>query len=413
MAPVMDDKSWIKRRVAIFRNEVLPVSETFIVAQANALRRYEPVFAGILPTVKSLSGIGEPLLLASSRSVVNRFRARLFWRFGWSQNLVGRLRRSRLSLIHAHFGWDGAAAVPLANSLDLPLVVTLHGYDVSSSDDVLNRSPEGRAYLRRRTELWGRTAIFFCISKFIRDCALAKGFPPAKLQVHYTGTDLAMFRHYEIERDRTMILFVGRFVEKKGCIHLLLALRLLIDQGHAAHVVMIGGGPLEDVLRRRVAEEGLPCEFVGVQPVAVVKSYMARARIFCVPSVTAATGDSEGLGMVFIEAQAMGTPVSSFDHGGISEAVVHGQTGLLAPEGDDQALANNLLCLLQDDFLWSRLSTAGITHVEKHFDISRQTRLLEDLYDEAVESYKQHPSAVLASRSASGRSNGFGWRSST
>ncbi len=107
---------------------------------------------------------------------------------------------------------------------------------------------------------------------------------------------------------------------------------------------------------------------------------MARARVFCVPSVTASSGDSEGLGMVFIEAQAMGTPVASFMHGGIPEVVTHERSGLLCHEGDSAVLAASLLRMLVDDQLWTRLSEYGKRDMHARFNITQQTTLLEEGY---------------------------------
>jgi len=107
---------------------------------------------------------------------------------------------------------------------------------------------------------------------------------------------------------------------------------------------------------------------------------MNRARVFCVPSVRAASGDGEGFGMVFAEAQAMGLPVASFSSGGVPEAVLHGETGLLAAEGDWRALARNILALLEDENLWRKMSEAGQRRVREVFDLTKQTAKLEETY---------------------------------
>jgi glycosyltransferase involved in cell wall biosynthesis len=213
---------------------------------------------------------------------------------------------------------------------------------------------------------------------------LQHGFPREKLCLHYTGTDLNLFNSQPQPRDPNLILFVGRLVEKKGCTHLLDAVAGIRAQHPAVRLAIIGTGPLEATLRQRVATERLPCEFLGMQPAHVVRDYMARARVFCVPSVAAANGDSEGLGMVFAEAQAMGTPVASFRHGGIPEVVRHGINGLLAPEGDSATLATNLLQLLRDDALWMKHSEAGVAWVHERFDITKQTVELERIYTQAL-----------------------------
>jgi len=107
---------------------------------------------------------------------------------------------------------------------------------------------------------------------------------------------------------------------------------------------------------------------------------MGRAAVFSVPSVVAATGDAEGFGLVFAEAQAMGTPVVSFATGGIPEAVAHGRTGLLAAERDADGLADAIVTTLTDDGAWQRMSEAGQARVRAEFDLRRQTQALEQIY---------------------------------
>ena len=98
------------------------------------------------------------------------------------------------------------------------------------------------------------------------------------------------------------------------------------------------------------------------------------------PSVTATNGDSEGLGMVFAEAQAMGVPVVSTVHGGIPEIVIDGETGWLVPERDHVSLAASITQLLEDVTAWQSFSDAAKLHVTEHFDLRRQTAELEQLY---------------------------------
>jgi glycosyltransferase involved in cell wall biosynthesis len=112
---------------------------------------------------------------------------------------------------------------------------------------------------------------------------------------------------------------------------------------------------------------------------------MHRATLLAVPSVTAANGDSEGLPTVLIEAQAMGLPVVASIHAGIPEAVMHGETGFLAPERDWQQLAQQISTLFVDRDLWQRFSFDGQARVRQKFDIYQQSRGLEDLYQTVVE----------------------------
>jgi glycosyltransferase involved in cell wall biosynthesis len=373
-------------KILIFRNELLPASETFVLAQASALHLFETCFAGVHAASNCLRLPTQPMLLDDSSSFWGKLRRRVFWRSGVAPDFHRRLKQLKPALIHAHFAIDAAAALPIAQRLRVPLVVTLHGYDVTSSDKTLSRSPEGRCYLRRRRQLWEEAAAFVCISRFLYDRALAAGFPRAKLRVHYTGTDFSLFTPSQAERDPNLIVFVGRLVEKKGCRYLLDALEVVRRTLPDVRLVCIGDGPLRGVLQAQAAAANLPCTFVGPQSPVTVRNYLAQARIFCVPSVEATTGDSEGLGMVFVEAQAMGTPVVSFRHGGIPEVVLHGHTGLLAPERNRDLLAAHLLTLLQDDNVWRRFSERGAQWVSRAFDLANQTLELEAIYRQVLQS---------------------------
>ncbi|MEO8453469.1 MAG: glycosyltransferase, partial [Gemmatimonadota bacterium] len=123
-------------------------------------------------------------------------------------------------------------------------------------------------------------------------------------------------------------------------------------------------------------------------PQDIVRQWMARAAIFSVPSTTLPSGEAEGFGLAFAEAQAMELPVASFAVGGVPEVIAHGETGLLAPDGDTAALARNLLTLLRDPDLCRRYGVAGRARVEERFDLTRQTAKLETLYRRALEAVR-------------------------
>ena len=376
-------------KVLVFRNNLLPPSETFILAQARALRSVAPVFAAVHPSGSSIVAAADATFLSASESEWGEFARRWYWTTGVAPRFHRRLRALRPSLIHAHFAPDGAAALPLQKALSVPLVVTLHGYDVTRNEHAHATKPEGRLYLARRRELWRRAAAFVCVSHFIKEEALRRGFPDDKLVVLPIGIDLDAFRPASCTREKDRILFVGRLVEKKGCTDLLRAVEHLVATGVPVQVTFLGDGPLRPMLEHQVRSKGLPCEFLGMQAPEAVRDCLRRARVFCVPSKTAGDGDSEGLGMVFAEAQATGTPVVSYRHGGIPEIVEDGVSGLLAGEGDTRGLAEALLLYLRDDRLCRDHGLAGIRRMQAIFSLERQTRKLEELYSSVCESHRR------------------------
>lgn len=374
--------------IIVYRSELLHPSETFVAAQAHALRRFSPCFAGLRAVHAGLPlDPCETVLLTRGNSLSAKLRRRLFLYAGIAPDFVRALQRRHPALLHAHFAVDAAVALPLEAQLKIPLIVTLHGYDVTSSDDALRNTLPGRIYLRRRAELFARARLFLCVSEFIRNRALARGFPESKLRTLAIGVDLHLFAPDPL-RPRSpdpIVLFVGRLVEEKGCAHLIRAMSFIQNRHPAAKLLIVGDGPLLDPLRVQAGHTLRQCTFLGFQPPSVVRDLLHRASLLVAPSVVTAPGNSEGLGLAACEAQAMGLPVAGFQGTGIEEAVDNGKTAILVPPADDRALAEAISCLLADPCLAARLGAAGRRRAESHFNLEAQTALLEDLYTEALD----------------------------
>lgn len=372
--------------VAIFRDHLLSPSETFITGQAETLREFVPYYIGSR-RVPGLRVPTERTLVVNGGGLPGMAKEAAFKLLGTAPDLVRRLRGLNPELVHAHFGLDGVKALPLARAIRVPLLVTFHGYDATVTDEHARRSFHAhRAYLRHRETLGREARLLIAVSEFVkRRLVDGQGFPPEKILVHYIGVDVETFRPDPTVSREPVVLFVGRLVEKKGCEYLIRAMSKVQALMPRAELVVIGEGPDRSALERLAGETLRRYRFLGLQPPESVRAWMNRARVFSVPSVTAESGDSEGFGIVFAEAQAMGTPVASFVSGGIPEAVAHGETGFLAPERDWERLANDILLLLGEDALWRRFSEAGQNRVRTSFDLRRQTGLLEEIYGRVLD----------------------------
>ncbi|HTD56688.1 MAG TPA: glycosyltransferase [Silvibacterium sp.] len=375
--------------VLIFRSELLPSSETFIVEQARAMRSFRPVFAGLkqlqhgIPLADAL-----PIVLTKENGIMReKLRRKFFSEIGHAPGFLGQLARAEPTVLHAHFATDGCLALPISKRLRLPLVVTLHGYDVTRNDEHMRRTAVGRIYLRRRRELWQNAALFVCVSDYIRRRALARGYPAGKLWVHRVGVDLEYFQpRTEAVEPQPLVLFAGRLVENKGCAHLLRAVAIVQQTLPAARLVVVGDGPLRAALEAEASGTLRHCTFIGMQPHSEVRSWMKQAAVLVMPSIEVASGESEGLGMVMCEAQALGLPGIAFSGTGVEEALNCGESGLLVPSRDEAALADAILRVLRDENLRRSLSVAGRRHAERDFDLHRQTAVLEDKYREVLSS---------------------------
>ena len=106
--------------------------------------------------------------------------------------------------------------------------------------------------------------------------------------------------------------------------------------------------------------------WVGFQPYSVFQKLLLEHHIFLSPSVTARDGDSEGGAPVsIIEAAATGMPVVASTHADIPEVVVDGESALLSPERDVDALAQNLERLVTEPHVWEPMGRRGRAHVQR------------------------------------------------
>jgi glycosyltransferase involved in cell wall biosynthesis len=373
------------REVAIFRHNLFKISEPFITEQAEHLQRYKPLYVGRLrhgdPPVGAESlalqdlARGSPLALVSWQVLTRDTRP--------YRRLLG---SHRPSLIHAHFGVGGVYALPLARRLAIPLITTFHGFDATLATPALLSSPEWAQYRILRGRLAREGALFLCSSAFIRERVLAMGFPEERTRVHYIGVDCERIRPRDRAEETSTILHVARLVEVKGTQYLIRAFAAAADSHPATELVIIGEGPLRRRLRALARSLGLGqrVSFLGARPHAEVLGWMRKAAMLVLPSVRTITGRVEGLGQVSLEAAASGVPVIGSRQGGIPESVIDGRTGYLVPERDEHALAGRMMELLDDPTVRHRMGAEARAHVERNFDIRRQTEALENLYDAVV-----------------------------
>ena len=367
--------------VAVYRDRLLIASETYIRTQGEALQRYLSHYV-CMRRVAGLELPSERVLTLNRGGRLGRLREITFKVFGVSPTLERALRDRHPVLVHAHLGVDGAAAMPLARRLGLPLIVTFHGYDATATDEAaVTRGYRYRVFLRRRETLKREARLFIAVSEFIRGRLLARGYPEDKVVVHHIGIDTEFFRARPDVPREPLVLAVGRLIETKGLTHLVAAMSQLRERIPGAELLVVGRGPLRTALEEQARTSGARVRFLGTITPQEVRDLMNRARVVALPSVTASDGTVEAFPTVALEAQSMGVPVVGSRSGGIPEAVADGETGLLAPERDSRALASHIETLLTDDARWTQLSEAAARRARAHYDVRRQTASLEVLYD--------------------------------
>lgn len=371
-----------RKNIIIFRDKILPLSETFIFNQAKNLSEFTPHFMGYKKVPNGINTSDFNTIINNENAPERNTLSEVFLKIiQFNPKFFVQGKKINPSLIHAHFGIDGVLALPLARQLKVPLVVTFHGYDITVKDEYLARqSFNVRNYVRKKHKLIKKGDLFIAVSNFIKNKMIEKGFPEHKIITHYIGVDLTrLVVNPEVQR-KPAILFVGRLVKNKGCHILLDAMEYVFANCPECELWIVGDGPEKNTLEKKARKFGSKVKFMGSLSYDEVIRTMNMATILSVPSIEVESGASEGFGMVFAEANAMGLPVASFKTGGIPEAVLDGETGFLVEPGDTKALAHSIVELMNNKDLWRRMSDSGMNRVRRDLDIVKQTKKLEDIY---------------------------------
>jgi colanic acid/amylovoran biosynthesis glycosyltransferase len=372
----------VSETILVYRDRIVPRSETHFLRRLYVgFEHLKPVWVG-RHRGDGLGDLGvEPLFLGRDgvRGALDRS---LFKHLGTVPPAPD-LRALNPRLVHAHFGRGGALALPIARALGVPLVVHFHGGD-ATKDKHYRRGLLPTIYQQRLAELQREAASIICVSDFIRDRLLARGFPPEKLLVHRYGIELDPEpAEAPAEAGQPYLLFAGRFVEKKGIGVLINAIRALEAEGRDVSLLLVGDGPAAGELRQAAA--GLrKVSFQGWLPNPELRGLMRRALAVCVPSVEAASGDAEGLPNVVLEAMAEGAPVVASRHAGIGEAVEDGRTGSLVPPGDAAALAAALRQLIDAPEMARTMGENARQAALERFDAMTQSRRLEEIFRDII-----------------------------
>ncbi|MBW4022550.1 MAG: glycosyltransferase [Proteobacteria bacterium] len=357
----------------IYRDVILPQSEVgFMRRQYLGFSRLRPVWVGRRITPGAAEA-GLTVHRLGGESALGGLRRAAFKELGLVPDMPA-LEAMRPVVVHAQFGRGGAFALPLARALNLPLVVTFHGGD-AHKDKHYRRFPPS-LFARRLPALLAEARRFICVSETVRERLLARGFPAAKLTVLPIGTELP--DEAPDRPDRAPLLFVGRFVAKKGLPVLIDALRRLADEGREPDAIIVGDGPLGETVRAQAA--GLArIRFLGWQKPEAVAALMREASLLVVPSIRAAGGDAEGLPSVAVEAMALGLPVLASDRAGLAGVITPGETGATVAASDALALAAAIAELMADPAARRRLGAAGRALACRDYDAGVQSRRLETL----------------------------------
>ncbi|WP_296599525.1 glycosyltransferase family 4 protein [Phenylobacterium sp.] len=289
--------------------------------------------------------------------------------------------------------WDCAAASHIARRLQRPHVIHLHYVVGPWLSTGFSRNPTA---MRLATRAFGladpveRLKVseqVIAISDFIRHDAIAQGVPADRIAtVHNpviaagSSTDDrgAMRAALDLPPGAPVIGIVGRLDVGKGHLDTLHAFARLAPANPDAHLVMVGGGPLDASLRAEAQRLGVAerVRFTGWRN--DVPALLSAMDVFAHPS------RREPFGLAVAEASAAGLPVIAYAEGAIPEIVVDGQTGWLTPEGDVAELAEALGRALAQPSEARRMGANGRELIERRFAPANASRGLAEVLSRLI-----------------------------
>ncbi len=295
-----------------------------------------------------------------------------------------------LDLIHAHDWLVAYAGRALKHAYKLPLIATIHATEYGRNQGLHN---DLQRYISD-VEWWltyEAWRVIVCSHYMEKEVRRIFQLPEDKVRIVPNGVDLSRYqrarkvlsRDMYAAPDEKIIFFVGRLVQEKG-VHILLdAVPKVLSCYPRAKFIVAGRGPAEDYLKNKAKDLGIyeKVYFTGYID-GVMRDYLYReAAVAIFPSLY------EPFGMVVLEAMAAKTPVVVSDVGGLSEIVKHEQNGLRFYAGNANSLADNVLRLLHEPELASRLAERAYQDLHQLYtwrEIARQT---QKVYAEVKDDY--------------------------
>ena len=300
------------------------------------------------------------------------------------RRVLGLLRTGSYDVLHVH--WVVPNAVLLAGATrDVPMVVTLHGSDISLSE----RSRLARLPARRALE---RAGVVTAPSADLARRAASLGARPGSTRVVPYGVDTDVFsperaveraswrERLGVDERSVLILAVGRLQEVKGFAYLVDAAAKV----EGVSVAIAGGGDLKPELEERIRASHAPVRLVGPLDRDSVADAFAAADLVAVPSVVDSKGRVDGLPNTLLEAMSSGRAVIASRVGGVPDAVEHDVNGLLVPQRDAAALASALTRLAGDAHERERLGSAARRTILERFTWAAVGEAFERAYASAL-----------------------------
>jgi phosphatidylinositol alpha-1,6-mannosyltransferase len=320
--------------------------------------------------VRRLDLLRSPVLPPPANKLVSVYR-----RLAIDLPIAWPVLRTTLALIKQHrvgilcigelnsIGWLGELARTLTG---VRLVYYVHG------EEVTTRLSSG-SFGRKRLHHLRRADAVVAVSNFTRQTLITLGIPADRIHLLQNAVDTSRFAPGPADRafldrwgisHKRVIVSIGRLIARKGFDRSIEAWPAVLERHPDAHLLIVGNGPQRGALEKLISHHRVQHAVTLTGPVPdddVLAAYRS-GEFFMMPNRTLPDGDTEGFGLVFLEANACGRAVIGGRAGGVVEAVLDGQTGLLVDGTNATDIAAAVVRLLGDNALRECLQENGLQH---------------------------------------------------
>ncbi len=317
-------------------------------------------------------------------------------------------RKWRPDVIHAHWPFPHAyIALGAAKLFKIPLVLNFHGAELLLIRKKKWVKPLLKFAIGQAQAIFANSSFTAGKIKALRNVNVEWSPYGTTLEIDSRKSEVGSTPH--AVNGKFKILFVGRHIERKGITYLIEAAKYLPRDKFEIRIV--GGGDLTEQLKQQAEAVGsefshselsssTKCNaggdpysladapasiiFTGkLSPEDLANEYKT-ANVFTLPAIVDSKGDTEGLGVVLIEAMELGLPIVASNVGGIPDVVVNGESGILVPEKDPVALADAFKRLESDPTLVKKLLDGARKRIEECFTWDGIIERQIDVYNKVI-----------------------------
>jgi glycosyltransferase involved in cell wall biosynthesis len=214
--------------------------------------------------------------------------------------------------------------------------------------------------------------------------SVESGLKKEKLEIIPFGVDTTFFQPLNLQKDEEIfqILSIGYLIERKGFEYLIRAVNEIVKNKYNVKLDIVGSGPRETQIRKLIKELKLEDRIRIVSNLSddeLLKTYNS-SDLFVLPSIIDSQGNTEGLGVVLLEAMACGIPVLGSNIGGIPDIIQDGETGLLVPQKDIVGISQSIIELIENEEMRKKLAINGYNKAKDCFSWEKISKSYLEIY---------------------------------